>query len=157
MLAQRYVDRLRAQRRIVPLPEEDAQPSARCLQAAGIEFADPDRSRRLALVRAAFGRVIAGLTARDRLRLGCYYLQQLTLAETGRILKEHQATVSRQLTRTRAVIRDQVIRHLRDRAGLSADEIADCFESITEDPGDLDLDRVLRAAARKEPAQDRSV
>ena len=56
---------------------------------------------------------MAQLDPRDRLRLGCYYAQQLTLAETGRLLKEHEATTSRQLARTRKDIREAVEQDLR--------------------------------------------
>src|SRR5215831_14679344 len=75
VLAQRYVDRLRADRRLEPLPEEiepEAPPSA-----------DPDRDRYVALVRDALARAVARLEARDRLRLASYYVQELTLAQIG--------------------------------------------------------------------------
>jgi hypothetical protein len=87
--------------------------------------------------------------------LSCYYVQQLTLAETGRALGEHEATASRHLARTRRTIREEVERHLRTDWGLSADEIAQSLESTLEDPGALDLDEML--GARKESARDRSV
>ena len=41
------------------------------------------------------------LTPRERMLLACYYVDQLTLAEIGRTLGEHESTVSRQLERTR--------------------------------------------------------
>ena len=94
------------------------------------------------------------LDSRDRLRLGCYYVQELTLAETGRLLKEHEATASRQLTRTRKLLREDVERQLRDEAGLSDVQIAECFESAAEDAGPLDLGQLL---ARKKSAADRSI
>ena len=56
---------------------------------------------------------MARLEPRDRLRLGCYYAQQLTLAQTGKLLKEHEATTSRQLARTRKRIRGGVEQDLR--------------------------------------------
>src|SRR5436190_14131228 len=58
VLAQRYVDRVRAQRKVAPLPEEEAAPVRR-------DEPDPDHSRYVALVRAALGRVVARMTARD--------------------------------------------------------------------------------------------
>jgi RNA polymerase sigma-70 factor (ECF subfamily) len=136
VLAQRYVDRLRVQRRLEPLPDEE-------VAARDSATPDPDRSRYIALVRQALGRAVARLTARDRLRLGCYYVQELTLAETGRVLKEHEATVSRQLARTRRAIRDDVERQLREEHGLSDDRISACFASVADDPGPLDLKQVI--------------
>jgi len=136
VLAQRYVDRLRVERRLEPLPDEE-------VATRDAEPADPDRSRYVALVRQALTRVVGRLTGRDRLRLACYYVQELTLAETGRVLKEHEATVSRQLARTRRAMRDDVERQLREEAGLSADQIAACFASVADDPGPLDLKQVI--------------
>jgi hypothetical protein len=80
-------------------------------------------------------------------------VQELTLAETGRLLKEHEATASRQLARTRRVLREDVERQLRADAGLSDAQIAECFDSAAEDAGSLDLDQLLR----KKPAADRSI
>ena len=135
VLAQRYIDRVRVQRRMEPLPEEE--PPARSEQP------DPDRARYVALVRQALGCALASLTARDRLRLGCYYVQALTLAETGRVLNESEATASRRLARSRLAIRREVERQLRDEARLSADQIAACFASVADDPGPLDLKQVI--------------
>jgi hypothetical protein len=93
-------------------------------------------------LRSALEIAAARLEPRDRLRLRCYYAQQLTLAQTGRLLKEHEATTSRQLARTRKIIRDGVEQELRSR-GLKDAEIARCFECATEDVGATNLDEVL--------------
>jgi RNA polymerase sigma-70 factor (ECF subfamily) len=140
VLAQRHVDRLRAERRLEPLSEESPPVAAPSLP-------EPDRPRYEALINSALGRALSGLTARDRLRLGCYYSQGMTLAETGRLLHEHEATVSRQLSRTRRLIREAVERHLKTAAGLTDSEIVDCFRSVAADAGPLDLDRLLAAGA----------
>jgi hypothetical protein len=87
----------------------------------------------------------------------------LTLADTGRLLKEHEATVSRQLARTRRALRESVERQLREDCGLSNAQIAECFESASEDAGPLDLRQMLGEqtqedeAGRKKPAADRSI
>ena len=135
VLAQRQVDRVRAGRRTTPLPEQEpAAPES--------SPADPDRNRYLALIQGALSRAVAALDARDRLRLRYYYAQELTLADTGRLLREHEATVSRQLARTRKAIRREVERQLSE-AELSPEQIDRCFECVTEDAGPLDLDEVL--------------
>ena len=152
VLSQRFVDRVRAGKRIVPLPEE----STITLAAPG-RAPDPDRPRWIALLRHTLGQAIALLTDRDRLRLACYYARGLTLVETGRLLGEHEGTVSRHLTRTRRIIRFEVERRLRDQAGLNDDEITSCLESVLEDAGPLDLGQLLALSEmRKEPAVDRS-
>jgi len=135
VLAQRYVDRLRATRRTEPLAE-DADPPA---PAA----ADPDRERYVALVRTALRGAVSRLDARDRLRLAGYYLQQLTLAQIGRLLRESEASASRHLARTRRELRGAVGRHLRDEARLSDAQIAACLAAVVEDPGSLDLKQVI--------------
>ena len=135
VLAQRYVDRVRVQRKMEPLPDEELP--------ARSQEPDPDRARYAELLRQALERAVAALTARDRLRFGCYYVQELTLAETGRVLKESEATSSRQLARARLTIRRDVERQLRDDARLSDDQIAACFASVADDPGSLDLKQVI--------------
>jgi RNA polymerase sigma-70 factor (ECF subfamily) len=139
VLAQRLVDRVRAGRRTRPLPEEEpAAPEA--------ASADPDRNRYLALIQAALGKAVAALDPRDRLRLRYYYAQELTLAETGRLLREHEATVSRQLAKTRKAIRREVERQL-SAAALGPAQIDRCFECVTEDAGPLDLNDMLAETA----------
>ena len=152
VLAQRYVDRIRALRRFEPLPDEAV---GRHLQRAAVEPPDAPAPA-LARLRRALTAAIARLSARDRLRLGCYYHQELTLAETGRALGEHEATVSRQLARTRRAIREDVERQLRAE-GLAEDEIGACFEAVAEDSGPIDLRQMLAAAERKESEPDRSI
>jgi hypothetical protein len=108
------------------------------------------------LIQGALAHAIAKLSPRERLRLSCYYAQNLTLAQTGRLLGEHEATSSRQLARTRRTIREGVEHELRVDCGLADAEIAECFASVTEDVGPLDLDDFLGTPERKESALDRS-
>ena len=146
VLAQRVVDRARAERRLAPLPDEtaasDHAPSS----------PDPEHPRRAELVGRALADAVAKLEPRDRWRLGCYYQQQLTLAQTGRLLGEHEATVSRQLARTRRVLRDLIAASLR-ADGVSEAEIGECFDAAVSDVGTLDLAEVF---ARKDAAAERS-
>ena len=156
VLSQRYVDRLRAGKRLEPLPDEDRASLPQERRAT--DPPDPDRSRHLALLHLALGRAVDRLDSRDRLRLGCYYVQELTLADTGRLLKEHEATASRQLARTRRVLREDVERQLRADPGLSDAQIAECFESASEEAGPLDLRQLMGdAPPRKKSPPDRSI
>jgi RNA polymerase sigma-70 factor, ECF subfamily len=139
VLAQRWVDRVRVQRRTEALPDEDGYQGA---PARSVE-PDPERTRYVALVRQALGRAVSGLNARDRLRLGCYYVQELTLAETGRVMNESEATASRRLAKSRKAIRHAIERQLRDEARFSDSQIAECFASVADDPGPLDLKQVI--------------
>lgn len=149
VLAQRHVDRLRASRRLDPLPEEDRPAAGGPAEAGPYE---PERRRCVELVQAALTHAIDNLPPRDRLRLACYHAQQLTLAETGALLGEHEATCSRHLARTRKVLRAEITARLRDQ-GLGDADIAECVASVSNDPGELDLGDLLR---RKESRLDRS-
>jgi len=154
VLAQRHVDRIRAQRRVEPLPDETAQQSS----AATTPPSDPDRPRLLSLMKDALAAALARLGARDRLRLSCYYAQELTLAEVGRLTGEHEATVSRQLARTRRALREDLERQLRDEAKLSDAGMAQCFEYAMDDAGPIDLGEILDAPGeRKKSAAHRSI
>ena len=154
VLAQRYVDNLRRTRRLDSLPADD-DPGA---IAAAPAASEPDRARHIALIQAAMTVAISRLAPRDRLRLACYYAQDLTLAQIGRALGEHEATTSRHLARTRRTIRQDVERQL-ERDGMSAAEIAHCFSSVAEDAGPLDLAEILGdrgETVRKNSPEDRS-
>jgi RNA polymerase sigma-70 factor (ECF subfamily) len=148
VLAQRHVDTIRASRRMEPLPDDESAPGV-----VSRTPPDPERARFLALIQRALTVAISLLTDRDRLRLACYYSQQLTLAETGRLLREHEATVSRQLAKTRQTLRKAIERHLRDEHGLDEAQISQCFASVADDPGPVDLGAILR----KDSVPDRSI
>jgi RNA polymerase sigma-70 factor, ECF subfamily len=150
ILAQRQIDRVRSVRRLEPLEEEPA------VAADSTRTPDPDRPRYLAVVRRTLGEVLSALPARDRLRLGLYYAQQLTLAQIGRVLGEHEATVSRQLAKVRREIRTDLERRLR-AGGLNAAAVEACFEYAADAGGALELGEMLSVAADgKNPGADRS-
>jgi RNA polymerase sigma factor (sigma-70 family) len=154
VLSQRFVDRVRTRRRVEALPDhEDATPA---------EFTapqpDPDRSRYLALMCAALTAALGRLTDRDRLRMMLYYAQQLTLSQAGKLLNESEATVSRQLARTRTALRTDVELQLEKESGLNAAEIAQCFESVAQDTGPLDISVLLGSPEACKPGDpDRSI
>jgi len=139
VIAQRYVDRMRSNKRTTVLPDEES-PSA---LVATPQVVEPERNRYVALMRKTLTAALAALASKDRLRLGCYYAQQLTLAQTGRLLGEHEATVSRQLARSRRAVRDSVERQLKTDYGLTEAEVTECFSSVVADAGPLDLGDVL--------------
>ena len=151
VLAQRHVDLVRAARRIDPLPEEEQLPPAPRVPD------DPDAERYARLMQDALAASIAELEPRDRLRLACYHAEQLTLAETGRLLHEHEATVSRRLTQTRRALRPAIARWLEGSGGLRPAEVQRCLQLMLDDPGALDLRPILAPAeACKISDEDRS-
>ena len=153
ILAQRHVDTIRAERRIDPLPDEDGPDAL----SDAVQPPDPDRPRWLTAVRAAMRLAIAALEPRDRLRLACYYAEDLTLAQIGRLVGEHEATVSRHLARTRRAVRERVERELAEQ-GLTREAVAECLSSVVSDAGPLDVRALVGVdAPRKLLARDRSL
>jgi RNA polymerase sigma-70 factor (ECF subfamily) len=156
ILAQRMVDRHREARRLEPLPDADGPVALR----AAAPPANPDRERFLSAMRAVLAAAIAALAPRDRLRLACYYAHNMTLAQIAALTREHEATVSRHLARTRKDIRAEVERRLRDEHRFSTAEVSECFASVVDDVGNLDLDEWLGdgadTGARKKSAGNRS-
>ncbi len=143
VLAQRHIDALRAGRRTESLEGKDKTYVAETLRAHGTPVPqDPDRARYLAMLQEALLEAFGSLSPRDRLRLAYYYVQERTLAEIGRILGEHEATVSRSLERTRRELRHQVVRTLRAKRLLSDAQIQLCF-SYAVDGYPFDLTRAL--------------
>jgi RNA polymerase sigma-70 factor (ECF subfamily) len=153
VLTQRHIDHVRAGRRLAPLPEDDTS-MARGPQPL---TANSDHQRFQTLMHAVLSAALAALAPRDRLRLGCYYAQGMTLAQIGRLLREHEGTVSRHLARTRRTIREGIEARLRRDHGFDEAELEECFVSVMDDVGSLDLGEMLGAGStRKKSAVDRS-
>ncbi len=139
LVSQRYVDRIRETRRLDPLPEESSPAAIPARPVAR----NPDHARFVSAVQSVLAAALAALEPRDRLRLRCYYAQEMTLAQIGRVTREHEATVSRNLARTRNVVRAEAVRRLRSEYHFGDDEIAECFSSVSEDAGTLNLGDLL--------------
>jgi len=161
VLAQRHIDALRVGQRTESLDERE---EAEATPSHGRDAApDPDRGRYLALLQTALLEALAALSPRDRLRLAYYYVQELTLAQIGRVLDEHEATASRHLDRTRRHLRQQVERALREgcvslggaasSGKLSDAQIRLCFEYALEE-WPFDLTRALSAETQQPKRED---
>lgn len=146
LLSQRFVDRFRETRRLDALADDEI--------AAATPVASPDQSRFVAAMQAVLAAAIAALDARDRLRLRCYYAEDMTLAQIGRVTREHEATVSRQLARTRRDLRDDAVRRLKREQGFSDAEVAECVASVSGDAGTLDLGQLLNSLSRRSPTSE---
>src|SRR5437762_5267905 len=143
VLAQRYIDVLRQEKRLESL--EDDEGSEKVLPQklrSNWQPTDPNRSRYLRLLADALKQAISSLSQLDRTRLISYYLKDLTLAEIGKTMNEHEATVSRKLERVRQELRVKVIAVLKSgcaakngvdaKPGLDDAQIQLCFEYATE-------------------------
>jgi len=151
VLAQKHVDLLRTIAKTVSLESEmEGQPSRQLVDRDGSVPANPDPARQMYLTRVenALSSALAALTPRERMILTCYYVDRLTLSEIGRMLREHESTVSRQLERIRLALRDNVKQSLQRASpassgraaepALDAAQVALAFEYAVEDwPFDL--------------------
>ncbi len=162
VLAQRHIDSIRAGRRFEELSEDDLgeKPLAAPL-GPPVPFVDPHRERYLALFTRALQTALDRLEPQEKERLRLYYAEEKTLAEIGRLLGEHESSVSRHLDRVRHDLRQNVENILRQgfdaangsalQPGLSDAEIALCFEYSAENTP-IDLDKLLPPSRSRGPA-----
>ena len=136
ILAQRYVDYVRSQSRLQPLDDyaEDSriEPNSNHDQAAG-----PERARYVQMLALALDLALKALAPQDRMRMAYYYRHELSLKEIGRLMGEHESSVSRKLARTRDQLKNEIERRLRDIDRLSQDQIRLCYDFAA---GDLQFD-----------------
>jgi len=153
LLAQRHVDSLRTSGRTTSLDgEREGDPPCEVAARAEPTLADPNRAKYLARLDRSLTMALAELPPRERLILACYYVDQLTLAEIGRMLREHESTVSRQLERIRRALRENVTQRLLSgtpafdgclaEPALDAAQVALAFEYALEE-WPFDLSRAL--------------
>jgi len=163
VLARKQVDMFRTSGRTVSLEEEmDGDVPHELADRTKSVPADPDpnRERYIGRFERALSTALASLTSRERMILACYYVDQLTLAEIGRLLHEHESTVSRQLERMRGALREGVTHALRRETpacngrpaepALDVAQVELAFEYAVED-WPFDLSQALSASG---PAAD---
>ncbi len=132
-LAQRFVDHYRRTRREEALDEQrhDAQ------AADGSAAPEPN-------MVSALGEAIEGALSdqppEERFLLASYYLDGRTLAEIGKLLGVHEATVSRRLKRTTDTVRKRLLKNL-EACGMSHRAAE---EALGTDPRDVDLKMDLK-------------
>jgi RNA polymerase sigma-70 factor (ECF subfamily) len=132
ILAQRRVDQYRKIGRETELGEiEPAAPIS--------EQIDPERLEDL---RVALKMTLSEASAEERFLLSAYYLDQQTLHEMSRVLRVHEATISRKLKRTTERLRKQVLRTLKKR-GLSRRAAEEALGTDPRDVG-INLRRLLQ-------------
>ncbi len=126
VLAQEYVNRYRAGRRLVSLEEQTE---------AGAQFAEktveaePAPDARLV---ASTDEALSDLPAEDRLILASYYLDGRTLAEVARILGVHESTISRRLEKIVQSTRKAIVKGLL-RRGMSKQQAEEAMEADVRD------------------------
>ena len=135
VLAQRHVDYIRAQARIQPL--DDHAERATNTGEAEADAPDTERARYVTMLGKALDIALKSLAPRDRMRMAYYYRHDLSLKEIGRVMDEHESTVSRRLARTRDQLKSAVERTLHEGDKLSHEQIRLCYDFAA---GDLQID-----------------
>jgi RNA polymerase sigma-70 factor (ECF subfamily) len=125
ILAQRRVDQYRKIGRETELGE--IEPAATIS-----EQIEPEQLEDL---RVALKMTLSEASAEERFLLSAYYLDQHTLHEMSRVLRVHEATISRKLKRATDRLRKQLLRTLKER-GLSRRAAE---EALGTDPRDVDI------------------
>jgi RNA polymerase sigma-70 factor (ECF subfamily) len=142
VLAQRRVDQYRKIGRETELGEID--PAARVS-----EQIEPEK---LGDLRVALKMTLSEASAEERFLLSAYYLDQHTLHEMSRVLRVHEATISRKLKRATERLRKQLLRTLKAR-GLSRGAAE---EALGTDPRDVDINlRKLLQKSAGDPIPDK--
>jgi RNA polymerase sigma factor (sigma-70 family) len=159
VLAQRHIDSIRAGRRFLELAEDETgDGTPRMLLGPQPQPVDPHRDRYVASFVRAFETALDGLEPAEKERLRLYYTEEKTLAEIGRLLGEHESSVSRRLDRLRHDLRLSVENILRNgmsaangsavQPAMSDAEIALCFEYSA---GDIPIDLEKMLPSSKSP------
>jgi RNA polymerase sigma-70 factor (ECF subfamily) len=125
ILAQRRVNQYRKIGRETALGE--IEPAARVSEQLEL--------KQLEDLRVAIKMTLSAASAEERFLLSAYYLDQHTLHEMSRVLRVHEATVSRKLKRATQRLRKQLLRTLRAR-GLSRRAAE---ETLGTDSRDVDI------------------
>jgi RNA polymerase sigma-70 factor (ECF subfamily) len=138
-LAQKNVDRYRRTHRETPLTVED------------LAAASPDPTptpEALSRLGKSLTVILSSLAPDDRFLLSAWFLDQRTLLEISRILRVHEATVSRGIKRLTARLHKELLRNLQ-ASGMSRGAAE---EALGTDPRDLDINLRSLLQASRPPA-----
>ena len=144
VLAQRHIDQVRVARKFDSLDEPATSDVPRMREPATVQPPpDPRRGQYLRRFREALSDALSSLDPRDRSRLQLYYGEGRTLAEIGRVIGEHESSVSRNLERVRKELRATIEGLLRagadasngnsGAAGFDDAQVALCIQYAAED------------------------
>ncbi|WP_304825532.1 RNA polymerase sigma factor [Candidatus Binatus sp.] len=134
VLAQRHVDYVRSTSRLEQFAD-GANPPADA--SRDDDQSEPERARYVQMLGAALAIALKLLAPRERMRLGYYYRHALSLNEIGRLMNEHESTVSRQLARSRDALKREIEAQLKTQNGLDQEQIRLCYDYAA---GDLPID-----------------
>ncbi|HZP00645.1 MAG TPA: RNA polymerase sigma factor [Terriglobia bacterium] len=138
VLYHKFVNEYRRTSRLEPLPEGPSETIA-----PNRAVSEGDEARYAKCLAEALEAALGGLTPADKLLLGYYYVQGLTLKQIGLLTGDHEATVSRHLAAVTRKLRKRIENHLRRVERLSAHEVERCLDFASRGVT-VDLARVLK-------------
>jgi len=138
VLFQKFVDEYRRQSRFEPLPEAPQEPPS-----ARQSVSEEDDRRYATCLGRAVEAVLAALPSEEKLLLGYYYVQGMTLKQIAALSGESEATFSRRLEGLRKRLRKRIEGHLRRVEKLSAFEVDRCLDFASRGAL-INLDKVLK-------------
>jgi RNA polymerase sigma-70 factor (ECF subfamily) len=143
-LAQRHIDYHRRTRRETPLDNVDPPTPGPSISPGSAE---------LARLTDAVSRSLQALAGEDRFMLSSYFLDRQSLLEISRVLRVHEATVSRRIKRLVADLRKRLVHNLQS-GGLSKRAAE---EALGTDPRDIELNlRALLQTSQTPPFSDKT-
>src|SRR4051812_1363090 len=128
VLAQEFVNRYRAQKRLVSLEEEE-EAGGQFAAAGPAPSSAPSADNRL---EAATDEALRALPAEEKFILASYFLDDRTLAEIARMLNVHESTVSRKLERAAKNLRIEIMAALQQK-GMSRRQAQEALEADVRD------------------------
>jgi RNA polymerase sigma-70 factor (ECF subfamily) len=149
VMAQRYVNEYRKERRTVSLEEETEAGRQFATRAELPSVASDQR------LNAAIDEALAALGAEDRCILAYYFLDQLTLARIASLLRVHESTVSRRLEKLVRVLRKDIILRMT-RKGMSRRQAEEALEADVRDLG-IDIRKQLTQDSATAPFSSKKI
>ena len=150
VLARRYIDYYRKERRLVSL-DEQMENGAADVAVAPQTLTLPDEAHRIRL-GACVGTLLAEMESQDRFLLRTYYLDGRSLAEIAKLLGVHESTISRRVKRLGETLRQRLLKKLQ-ASGLSRRAAE---EALSVDVRDLDVNvKELMQVAEEKAFQNR--
>ena len=143
VIARQSIDRIRAQKRQVPIDDLEVEPPSLDQSArTDSRILEHDKQRALQMVSSGLTEALRHLEPQQKIILQLYYLQQVTLKEIGAFLKVHESTASRTIDRLKTQLLAAVSDHLQEKFKIKKREVRHLI-GLARSRIELDLKQIL--------------
>lgn len=143
VIARQSIDRIRAQKRQVPIDDLEVEPPSLDQSArTDSRILEHDKQRALQMVSSGLTEALRHLEPQQKIILQLYYLQQVTLKEIGAFLKVHESTASRKIDRLKTQLLASVSDHLQEKFKIKKREVRHLI-GLARSHIELDLKQIL--------------